>query len=413
MKKLDKEGVLRKYKTTFAALSGEKPLSPIVGMGMVSIQQAAEYLGVGIKEAQALRQRLRRDMEVLGMVIATARGIVDSVPGAVRHPDGSYDLPLENGSMTHVTGGKYTYFSAAAVKRLAEETATDSMYQIRNSEGQGSVGIAPITVSGRRPFMDGDIPVVLGGFEPNAKCICDKTVAELHCQPEREIRKSILRNIVRFKEGVDFIDFGRRGDEITTLELLSSLGYSKQSVAQAEHIYILSERGYAKLVKIMDTDKAWDVYEHLLDEYFHLREETRQSTRGRELPKDFASCLRMLADEVEYTQALEAKVEENRPKVAFAEAVAQSNKSITVAAFAKILYDRDGIAMGRNTMFRWLREQKLLDSNNYPYQQYMNAGYFEVSEVIKNGQLYKVPFITGKGQIYLSRKLMEDVYASK
>lgn len=72
------------------------------------------------------------------------------------------------------------------------------------------------------------------------------------------------------------MDLGQRSNEITTLKLLQNLGYAKQSITQAEHIYILSERGYAKLIKIMDTDLAWDIHDRLMDEYFQFREE-RQS----------------------------------------------------------------------------------------------------------------------------------------
>lgn len=49
------------------------------------------------------------------------------------------------------------------------------------------------------------------------------------------------------------------------------MGYAKQSITQAEHIYLLSERGYAKLIKIMDTPLAWEVYNRLIDEYFTMR----------------------------------------------------------------------------------------------------------------------------------------------
>jgi len=134
-----------------------------------------------------------------------------------------------------------------------------------------------ITKTGTQPFMGREIPIVLGGFGPNARCVCDKTVAELHGQPEREIRRRITDNIRRFTSNVDYIDLAQRVGESHTLELLTALGYAKQSITQAEHIYILSERGYAKLVKIMDTDQAWDVYNHLLDEYFLLRETARES----------------------------------------------------------------------------------------------------------------------------------------
>lgn len=151
-----------------------------------------------------------------------------------------------------------------------------------------------VKVTGKQEFMGIDIPVVLGGFGEGKKCISDKTIAEIHNQPVPEIRKSIGRNIKRFKEDVDIIDLAQRSNAITTLdneracdistsenerigeddtlELLLSLGYAKQSITQAEHIYILSERGYAKLIKIMDTDLAWEVHDKLMDEYFELRE---------------------------------------------------------------------------------------------------------------------------------------------
>lgn len=130
-----------------------------------------------------------------------------------------------------------------------------------------------ITVTGKQKFMGLDIPVVLGGFGEGKKCISDKTIAEIHGMEVRNARARITDNIKRFKEKVDFIDLKERACEVSTLELLSSLGYAKQSITQAEHIYILSERGYAKLIKIMDTDLAWEVHDKLIDEYFELRDE--------------------------------------------------------------------------------------------------------------------------------------------
>lgn len=69
------------------------------------------------------------------------------------------------------------------------------------------------------------------------------------------------------KKGVDIIDLKR----ICDINTLIKMGYAKQSITQAEHIYLLSERGYAKLIKIMDTPLAWEVYNRLIDEYFTMR----------------------------------------------------------------------------------------------------------------------------------------------
>lgn len=136
-----------------------------------------------------------------------------------------------------------------------------------------------IRVAGRQNFMGLDIPVVLGGFGEGKKCISDKTIAEIHGMNTFDVRRRITDNIKRFTEGTDYIDFAGRMRETQTLELLLVLGYAKQSITQAEHIYILSERGYAKLIKIMDTDLAWKIHDKLIDEYFALREEREQRRR--------------------------------------------------------------------------------------------------------------------------------------
>lgn len=149
---------------------------------------------------------------------------------------------------------------------------------------------ALVKVQGTQQFMGKEIPVVLGGFGENCKVVTDKMVAEIHNTTPREIRKSIHRNLNRFKEDVDFIDLKQPGDEITTLEMLDKLGYSKQAITLAENIYLLSERGYAKLIKIMDTDLAWEVHDQLMDEYFHLREEQQQQT----LPQDLSPQLQFM-----------------------------------------------------------------------------------------------------------------------
>jgi len=54
--------------------------------------------------------------------------------------------------------------------------------------------------------MDKEIPVVLGGFGQDAKCICDKTVAELHDMEAFNVRARISNNLERFTENVDYID---------------------------------------------------------------------------------------------------------------------------------------------------------------------------------------------------------------
>ena len=67
---------------------------------------------------------------------------------------------------------------------------------------------------------------------------------------------------------------------------------------------------------------------------------------------------------------------------------------------------------GRTTLFKWLREKKILQSDNAPYRQYIDCGYFDYqTRIIKNGTGKSViqPIATLKGIAFL-RKLVKEEY---
>lgn len=132
--------------------------------------------------------------------------------------------------------------------------------------------MSDLMIKGTRKFSGIEIPVVLGGFGEGKKCFSDKMIAEIHNMRVPHIRKRITDNIKHFNEDIDFIDLKQCIRQENTSEFLLDLGYAKQSITQAEHIYILSERGYGKLIKIMNTDLAWEIHDKLMDEY-SLKEE--------------------------------------------------------------------------------------------------------------------------------------------
>ena len=127
-----------------------------------------------------------------------------------------------------------------------------------------------IAVQGQMEFMGLEIPVVYGGFGRNQMCILAKTVAEIHGVELKAVNQNIKNNIKRFKDGIDIIDLKTGHFDLPVLE---QLGLTKAQIGNAKNIFLLSERGYAKLIKIMDDDKSWEVHDKLVDEYFNLREE--------------------------------------------------------------------------------------------------------------------------------------------
>ena len=122
---------------------------------------------------------------------------------------------------------------------------------------------------------------------------------------------------------------------------------------------------------------------------------------------------------IEAQNVLAAKdkvIEEMKPKVVFADAVATSHTSILVGELAKIL-KQNGIDMGQKRLFAWLREKGYLIKRqgtdyNMPTQKAMELGLFEIKEgSYVNGSgvniTTKTPKVTGKGQQYFINKFLQ------
>lgn len=109
---------------------------------------------------------------------------------------------------------------------------------------------------------------------------------------------------------------------------------------------------------------------------------------------------------------LKLQIEEQKPLVDFATKVSDSSNLIDMGRMAKLLKD-ENINIGRNRLFNWLRKKKILMSNNMPYQQYVDGGYFQVKESVFDTpygtKTQQTTMVTGKGQIYITEKLRREI----
>lgn len=101
-----------------------------------------------------------------------------------------------------------------------------------------------------------------------------------------------------------------------------------------------------------------------------------------------------------------------QPKADFADCMLKCNNSISVGEFAKVITD-NGFEIGRNRLFKYLRDQHYLMKNNIPYQRYMKNDIFQLKEGYHfEGSEYIQDFttlITPKGQEYLYGKIKDDI----
>lgn len=117
----------------------------------------------------------------------------------------------------------------------------------------------------------------------------------------------------------------------------------------------------------------------------------------------------MIKDLISQNKEIKKKIEDDKKFVDFAKQIENTNKSIKIEDFAKVI-SKQGFVIGRNNLYQWLRDNKYLQPNNRPYQQYINSGYFEVLErPVHTSKFHDIVFttlVTGKGQIYFVNKLL-------
>lgn len=126
------------------------------------------------------------------------------------------------------------------------------------------------------------------------------------------------------------------------------------------------------------------------------------------IPQSLPEALRLAAELAEQKQQLEEQLQTAAPKVDFADRVANAG-GILIGNYAKV------VGLGQNFLFTWLRDHGILCASgsrrNVPKQNFIEQGFFTVREVvIDNDDNYRIaltPHITGKGQQWLTRKLLD------
>lgn len=119
-----------------------------------------------------------------------------------------------------------------------------------------------------------------GGFGEGKKAILVKEIANIHRRELRVINQAINMNRTRFTDGLDIVDL--KGTEFA-INLIDSGIYTQNSLNASSNIYLLSERGYSKLLKILEDDFAWEQYDKLVDGYFQMREQAIKARSSRPL----------------------------------------------------------------------------------------------------------------------------------
>ena len=211
------------------------------------------------------------------------------------------------------------------------------------------------------------------------------------------------------------------GDHVDEEDKMQGDGVTiRDSLGRDQHPTIISESGDYSLVmgsklKEIKQFKRWVTHEVL---------PTIRKTGGYVSNEDlFLNTYLPYADEgtkklfsatLSALRAANQKIEADKPKVLFADAVSVTKSEITVGELSKLL-KQNGINVGRNRLFEILRASGFLirekgKDRSLPTQRSMELGLFRVKEstIHANGEviLSRTPYVTGKGITYFMDKFL-------
>jgi anti-repressor protein len=175
------------------------------------------------------------------------------------------------------------------------------------------------------------------------------------------------------------------------------------SVDMAKHICLMSrtDKGRECRQCLIDLEKAWNTPEQIFARALKMADQT-------------------IAKLKDTNKSLVEKIEADRPKTIFADAVSTSHTSILIGDLAKLIC-QNGVQTGQKRLFQWMRENGYLmksgASYNMPMQRYIEQGLFEVKESsVQNPdgsvRVTRTTKVTGKGQLYFINKFLGNEIAS-
>lgn len=183
------------------------------------------------------------------------------------------------------------------------------MNEVRNTENINEIEVIGITEVDGMKFHD-----IEGGFGECKKAMLVKEIAEIHNKELKHINELINKNRKRFQNDIDIIDLLGVGLNDTKIK---KFGFTQQAINSYRGsknkglltgIYLLSERGYAKLLKILEDDKAWEQYEKIVDGYFNMRKSLKENIKYKDI-KDESEIKYMNAQaRLKNARAREAKI---------------------------------------------------------------------------------------------------------
>jgi anti-repressor protein len=152
----------------------------------------------------------------------------------------------------------------------------------------------------------------------------------------------------------------------------SNFGLSSYTSPQNKELpkYLITQDGFSFLVMGYTGKEAARFKEMYINEFNSMKLQLSKP----QLPSTFIEALEALLNSSKENLVLQQQAQINAPKIALYDTAMNAGNNFTMMHVAKTL------GIGRNKLFDFLREKKVLMKNNLPYETYVSRGYFEVRQ---------------------------------
>jgi len=208
----------------------------------------------------------------------------------------------------------------------------------------------------------------------------------------------------QIKNGTEYVRWDRVNDYLKEFGFSPQVG--KDDYIPENIVYRLGFKASNETAQKFQALLADNVLPNIRKFGAYMTEETLEAALTN--PDFLIQLATQLKAEKTARKKAEAQIEADRPKVTFADAVCSSKQSILIGELAKLI-KQNGIDVGQNRLFKWLREHKYLMRNNEPTQKAMELKLFDVTERTINNpdgsvRITRTTKVTGKGQVYFINK---------
>ena len=265
-----------------------------------------------------------------------------------------------------------------------------------------------IKINGTKEVNGMKFHEIEGGFGKNKKSMLAKEIAFIHNRNLFKVNELINNNRIRFKDNIDIVDL--KGTEFEIL-LKDNEIYNQNSLNRSSNIYLLSERGYSKLLKIMNDDLTWEKYDELVDNYFNMRQvinsdEELKKNLLMSIYKGGAESVVATKQLVELeTKPLKDKIEKDKPKVTYHDMVLKSDNLVAITSIAQ---DYGMSDKAFNQKLKELKVQYKQGKQWILYSKYKDLGWVQSETYCKENKSYLHTKWTQKGRLGLYKLLKEN-----